>query len=151
MEAFSAKVHELVSFLTDIRGVERVNAKLDAVVTYHDSCSGLRELGVKDQPRKLLASVEGVTIKEMKDPNVCCGFGGTFAVKYTEVSNAIVSAKTSDIKSSGAELLLAGDMGCLMNMAGKLRREKSSVEVRHIAEVLAGMTSAPPIGGKGDR
>ncbi|MCB1440717.1 MAG: (Fe-S)-binding protein [Nitratireductor sp.] len=151
VEAFSAKVHELVSFLTDIRGVERVNAKLDAVVTYHDSCSGLRELGVKDQPRKLLASVEGVTIKEMKDPNVCCGFGGTFAVKYTEVSNAIVSAKTSDIKSSGAELLLAGDMGCLMNMAGKLRREKSSVEVRHIAEVLAGMTSAPPIGGKGDR
>jgi L-lactate dehydrogenase complex protein LldE len=146
--AFGAKVHELVSFLTDILGVERVAASHAATVTYHDSCSGLRELGIRAQPRALLRSVEGLELKEMRDPDVCCGFGGTFCVKYPAISNAIVEKKTEDIRSTGAELLLAGDLGCLMNMAGKLRREKSTVEVRHVAEVLAGMTDTPPIGGR---
>jgi L-lactate dehydrogenase complex protein LldE len=146
--AFGANVHELVSFLTDILGVERVAASHAATVTYHDSCSGLRELGIRAQPRALLRSVEGLELKEMRDPDVCCGFGGTFCVKYPAISNAIVEKKTEDIRSTGAELLLAGDLGCLMNMAGKLRREKSTVEVRHVAEVLAGMTDTPPIGGR---
>ena len=147
--AFSAKCHELVSFLTDVLKLESVTAKLDATVTYHDSCSGLRELGVKDQPRKLLSTVEGLTVSEMRDPDVCCGFGGTFCVKYSDISNAIVTRKTADIETTGADLLLAGDLGCLMNMAGKLKREGSAVDVRHVAEVLAGMTDTPPIAGKG--
>lgn len=146
---FSEKVFELVSFLTDVRGVPAVKAKLSATATYHDSCSGLRELGVQAQPRQLLASVEGLAIKEMATSDVCCGFGGTFCVKYSDISGAMVTKKTADITATGADLLLAGDMGCLMNMAGKLKREGSPIAVRHVAEVLAGMTDKPPIAGSG--
>jgi len=126
--------------------VESVKAAFPAKVAYHDSCSGLRELGVAKQPRKLLDSVEGVERVEMKDPDVCCGFGGAFAVKYGEISDAIVGVKADTIEDSGASVVLAGDLGCLMNMAGKLSRRGSKVEVRHVAEVLAGMTDAPAIG-----
>ena len=146
--AFAAKVHELVSFLVDVRGVCAVAARQHATVTYHDSCSGLRELGIREQPRALLSSVGGLKLVEMQDPDVCCGFGGTFCVKYPDISNAIVEKKTASIEASGAATLLAGDLGCLMNMAGKLKREGSKVEVRHVAEVLAGMTDGPPIGGR---
>ena len=146
-EALAAKTHELVSFLTDVMGVDRVAANYDGVVTYHDSCSGLRELGVKAQPRKLLGGMAGVTLKEMADPEVCCGFGGTFCVKYPEISTRMVGDKAKDIQASGADTLLAGDMGCLLNMAGRLRREGVGVQVRHVAEVLAGMTGdVAPIG-----
>lgn len=144
---FAGRVYELVSFLTDVMRVERVPASYAGSATYHDSCSGLRELGIAAQPRKLLATVEGLALTEMKDSDVCCGFGGTFCVKYSAISNAIVSKKTANIEASGADLLLAGDLGCLMNMAGKLSREGSAVEVRHVAEVLAGMTESPPIAG----
>jgi L-lactate dehydrogenase complex protein LldE len=146
--AFSAKVHELVSFLVDVRGMDRVAARLKGSVTYHDSCSGLRELGVRDQPRRLLSSVKGLKLVEMRDPEVCCGFGGTFCVKYPDISNAIVEQKATNVEAAGAATLLAGDLGCLMNMAGKLKRQGSSVEVRHVAEVLAGMDETPPIGGR---
>ncbi|MBP1852943.1 (Fe-S)-binding protein [Rhizobium halophytocola] len=146
---FSDKVHELVSFLTDVMFVPGVSAKLAGTVTYHDSCSGLRELGVQTQPRKLLASVEGLEVREMDGSDVCCGFGGTFCVKYADISNAIVSKKTKAIVETGADMMLAGDMGCLMNMAGKLKREGSAIEVRHVAEVLAGMTAKAPIAGSG--
>lgn len=148
-EAFAAKVHELVSFLADERGMVSVQAKLDARATYHDSCSGLRELGIRLQPRALLSTVEGLALTELPDADACCGFGGTFCVKYSEISNAIVEKKARNIEATGAELLLAGDLGCLMNMAGKLKREGSKVETRHVAEVLAGMTDTPPIGGNG--
>jgi L-lactate dehydrogenase complex protein LldE len=147
-KAFSAKVHELVSFLTDIAKITTTGSSVKALATYHDSCSGLRELGIKGQPRALLGAVSGLTLTEMKDNEVCCGFGGTFCVKYPDISNKIVSEKTSNIKASGAELLLAGDLGCLMNMAGKLKREGSDIQVRHVAEVLAGMVDGPAIGGK---
>ena len=128
-----------MSFLVDVLGVTEVAARYDGAVTYHDSCSGLRELGVKQQPRRLLGSVQGLTLREMKTPEVCCGFGGTFCVKYPEISNAMVGEKIGDIAASGAGTLLAGDLGCLMNMAGKLQREGSAVKVRHVAEVLADM------------
>lgn len=144
---FSDKVFELVSFLTDVMFVPKVDATFDGSVTYHDSCSGLRELGVEKQPRKLLATVEGLELKEMAGSDVCCGFGGTFCVKYSDISGTIVSKKTANITATGADMLLAGDMGCLMNMAGKLKREGSTVEVRHVAEVLAGMTDGKPIAG----
>ncbi len=147
--AIAAKTHELISFLTDVRGITRVDAKLAARVTYHDSCSGLRELGIKEQPRKLLASVEGLELVEMKDCEICCGFGGTFSIKFPEISNAIVEKKCANIAEAGADLLLAGDVGCLLNMAGKLRRQGRTIAVRHVAEVLAGELSDPPIGAPG--
>jgi len=148
-EALADRTHELVSFLTDILGLERVAAKFSGSVTYHDSCSGLRELGIKAQPRRLLAAA-GAEIREMADPEVCCGFGGTFCVKYPEISTRMVSDKANDIAATGAETLLAGDLGCLLNMAGRLKRQGSAVKARHIAEVLAGMTGAvPPIGEAG--
>jgi L-lactate dehydrogenase complex protein LldE len=145
-DALAAKTFELTSFLVDVCGVERVRARLDATVTYHDSCSGLRELGVHDQPRRLLATVRGLQLAEMRDADTCCGFGGTFCVKYPDISNAIVGKKAAAAKATGASLLLAGDLGCLMNMAGKLQRDGAMMEVRHVAEVLAGMTDGPAIG-----
>lgn len=147
--SFSGKVHELTSFLVDVLGVTSVEAQSAGTATYHDSCSGLRELGVQKQPRSLLSSVAGLEMKEMAEADVCCGFGGTFCVKYSDISNAIVEKKASNIAAADADMLLAGDLGCLMNIAGKLKRQGSHTEVRHVAEVLAGMTDAPPIGGKG--
>lgn len=142
----AARTHELVSFLVDVRGMRDVaGVRYDGRVTYHDSCSGLRELGVKQQPRKLLRSVAGLEIRELPGAEVCCGFGGTFCIKYPDISNKMVSDKTADIAATGAGTLLAGDLGCLLNMAGKLSREGSAIEVRHVAEVLAGV-DAPAIG-----
>jgi L-lactate dehydrogenase complex protein LldE len=145
-QALADKTYELISFLVDVRKVERVKARFEGTVTYHDSCSGLRELGIRAQPRKLLQSIEGLELTELADADVCCGFGGTFAVKYGDISNAIVTEKANKVKASGAPTLLAGDLGCLMNMAGKLSRQGERIAVRHVAEVLAGMTGEPPIG-----
>ncbi|MEI9982714.1 MAG: (Fe-S)-binding protein [Aliidongia sp.] len=140
------RTYELISFLVDIRGMTAVQARYDGVATYHDSCSGLRELGVKAQPRQLLASVEGLKLTELPGAETCCGFGGTFCIKYPEISTRMVDDKSADIVATGADTLLAGDLGCLMNMAGRLARRGDPVRVRHIAEVLAGMTGdAPPI------
>ena len=146
-DTLAARTFELVSFLTDIMAVESLPTRYaGGPVTYHDSCSGLRELGVKDQPRKLLQSI-GATVAEMADPEICCGFGGTFCVKYPEISVRMVSDKTRDIVASGAETVLAGDLGCLLNIAGRLQREGHRTKVRHVAELLAGMTGqVPPIG-----
>ena len=147
-DAFCARTYELVSFLVDVMKVERVDLLYDGTVTYHDACSGLRELGIKAQPRALLNSIAGLHIAEMKDADVCCGFGGTFCVKYPEISNAIVEKKAENIAATGATTLLAGDLGCLMNMAGKLQRLGKPVVARHVAEMLAGMANEPGIGEK---
>ncbi len=147
-EIFCAKTFELVSFLVDVLKIKGVTARHDGAVTYHDACSGLRELGIRAQPRRLLAGVEGLTLKEMQDADICCGFGGTFCVKYPEVSDAIVVKKADNIAASGAPTVLAGDLGCLMNIAGKLQRQGRAVRVRHVAEVLAGMADSPAIGEK---
>ncbi len=145
-ERFAEKSHELVSFLVDILGVKKVAARYDGTVAYHDSCAGLRELGVKAQPRRLLAGVEGLTLVELDEAETCCGFGGLFATKYGELSNAIVARKADDIRGARADTVLAGDLGCLMNMAGKLSRDGSAVKTRHVAEILAGMADGPAIG-----
>jgi L-lactate dehydrogenase complex protein LldE len=145
--ALGAKTYELVSFLVDVMGMTAAEAAYSGIVTYHDSCSGLRELGIKAQPRRLLGTVTGLSLAEMADPEVCCGFGGTFCVKYPAISTRMVADKTRDIAATGADTLLAGDLGCLLNMAGRLSREGHAVRVRHVAEVLAGMTGeVPPIG-----
>ena len=147
-KAVAAKTYELVSFLADVRGVSKLDVTWTAKAAYHDACSGLRELGIREQPRKLLASISGMEIVEVADRDACCGFGGTFSVKYPDVSNAIVEDKTKRIADTGCDLLIAGDLGCLMNMAGKLSRDGRAIEVRHVAEVLAGQKDNPPIGGK---
>ena len=148
-DAMASRVFELVSFLKDVLGVQDTGvAPFGGVVTYHDSCSGLREMGVKQQPRALLKAA-GATIVEMTEPEICCGFGGTFCVKYPDISVRMVSDKTKDIVATGAETLLAGDLGCLLNMAGRLHREGHRVHARHVAEVLAGMTDELPAIGEG--
>src|ERR1700726_2527212 len=146
-QELAARTWELVSFLVDVRGMDSVAARWERNVTYHDGCSGLRELGVKQQPRRLLASVAGLQLTELSDAEVCCGFGGTFCIKYPEISDKMVSDKAADIAATGAEAVLAGDLGCLLNIAGKLYRLGRQIEVRHVAEVLAGMNDRlPPIG-----
>jgi L-lactate dehydrogenase complex protein LldE len=146
-DALAARTFELVSFLTDVMGMDHLPARFSGgAVTYHDSCSGLRELGIKRQPRELLASM-GVDINEMANPEICCGFGGTFCIKYPDISVRMASDKARDCLATGARTVLAGDLGCLLNIAGRLTREQYNVEARHVAEVLAGMTdAAPPIG-----
>jgi L-lactate dehydrogenase complex protein LldE len=143
----AGRTYELTAFLADVLGVQALAARYRGRVAYHDACAGLRELGVRAQPRRLLAAVEGVELAELAERDVCCGFGGTFCVKYPEISNDMVENKAKDAEATGADTLLAGDMGCLMNIAGKLHRRGSTVRVRHVAEVLAGTTGdAPPIG-----
>lgn len=142
---FAARVFELTDFLVSERKLALVPGTFDGSVTYHDSCSGLRELGIKCQPRELLSKVPGLKLTEMKDCETCCGFGGLFSVKYADISNAIVERKAGNAEGTGAELLLGGDLGCLVNMAGKLTRTGARIECRHIAEVLAGELSSPPI------
>jgi L-lactate dehydrogenase complex protein LldE len=146
-EELGRRTYELVAFLHDVLGVKQVAAAWHGgTVTYHDSCSGLRELGVREQPRALLRSIAGLTIAELPYSEVCCGFGGTFCVKYPEISDRMVGDKVANIAGTGAELLLAGDLGCLLNMAGKLKREGSRIQARHVAELLAGALDEPAIG-----
>jgi len=146
-EAIAQRTWELTAFLADVLHIAPPAVAYQGVATYHDSCSGLRELGIKAQPRALLGAVAGLRLVEMEEPELCCGFGGTFCVKYPEISTRMVSDKTADVIKTGADTLLAGDLGCLLNMAGRLTRQGSTVRVRHVAEVLAGMTETlAPIG-----
>ncbi len=145
-ERLAARAHELMSFLVDVRDYHPAGVALAATATYHDTCSGLRELKVEKQPRALLANVKGLSLVPLPDVESCCGFGGTFCVKYPSISNAIVEAKAENIESTKADLLLGGDLGCLMNMAGKLHRRGSSIRAFHAAEIIAGMGDGPAIG-----
>ncbi len=139
-ERLAEKTFELTSFLYDVAGSREVAATLDASVTYHDGCSGLRELGVSRQPRELLKSVSGIELREMNQPDACCGFGGLFCVKYPQISERITGSKVRDILATDAEYLVAGDLGCLLQMAGKLERDGHDVKAVHVAEILAGAT-----------
>lgn len=149
-EAFAAKVHELTSFLVDVMKTSTVDAQFDSTVTYHDSCSGLRELGIKAQPRELLESVQGLKLAEMEGTEVCCGFGGTFCIKYPDISERMVSDKIALAADSGASVLVGGDMGCLMNISGRLKRLEQPMRVYHVAEILADMADVPAISEKED-
>jgi len=145
-EDLSRRSHELLSFLVDVLEVDHVDARFDGRVTYHDSCAGLREMGVKGQPRRLLSSVKGLDLIEMQGTEECCGFGGTFCVKYPEISTKMVDDKIAHIQASGAGAVLGGDLGCLLNIAGRIRRRGLPLRVLHTAEVLAGMGGEPSIG-----
>jgi L-lactate dehydrogenase complex protein LldE len=133
-----ARVYELTDFLVNVAKVTLEPGEFTGPVTYHDSCSGLRELGVKAQPRALLAQ-RGVAVEEMKDCEHCCGFGGTFALKYGDISTAIVDEKCANIHASGTHTVVLGDLGCMLNIEGRLRRTGDhDTRVLHIAQVLAG-------------
>lgn len=142
---FSVKVFELVSFLSDIRNVKNVPGTFSGSITYHDSCAGLRKLSIKKQPRRLLQSIPGIHIIEMENAEVCCGFGGTFSIKFPEISRRISADKVRSIQATDAHMVLAGDMGCLLNISAALKRAGSNVQTRHVAEILAGMNSQPSI------
>jgi len=135
--ALAEKTFELTQYLVDVLGVEDTGASYEGVLTYHDSCHLLRDLGVRDQPRRLLRNVTGAEFVELRDSDRCCGFGGAFAVKYPEISAAMARDKAQKIVASGADLVVGCDIGCLMNIQGMLSREKSSVKVMHIAQILA--------------
>jgi len=145
-EDMAARTFELTTYLAEHLDLNDTGAVFDGSVTYHDSCAGLRELGVKKQPRHLLATVDGLTLNELEETEACCGFGGLFSIKYPDVSGAIVDKKADRVVAAKSDLLLGGDLGCLMNMAGKLKRRGSNVRVFHIAELLANMTDGPAIG-----
>jgi L-lactate dehydrogenase complex protein LldE len=136
--ALTSKTYELTDFLANILQIGRVPGAFRGTITYHDSCSGLREMGVKAQPRALLAMMGGVKITEMAECEMCCGFGGTFAVKFGEISARLADNKCQHIVTSGADAVVLGDLGCMLNIEGRLRRRGDATRVLHVAEVLAG-------------
>jgi L-lactate dehydrogenase complex protein LldE len=141
VEWLIARTWELTDFLVNVLKVHRVPGRFAGTVTYHDSCAGLREMGVKAQPRRLLETIPGLNIKEMAMPEQCCGFGGTFAVKYGDISGRICDQKCEDIQATQADAVVLGDLGCMLNIEGRLRRRGDArIRVLHVAEVLAGMT-----------
>lgn len=137
--SLATRTRELTEFLVDVAGFDTPPGRFDGSVTYHDSCSGLRELGIQHQPRTLLTRLPGARLVEMAQAEQCCGFGGAFAVKYGELSTHIADAKCRDIAATGADAISAGDLGCLLNIEGRLRRRGDhKTQVLHIAELLAG-------------
>jgi len=136
--ALAAKTYELTDFLVSVLKVERVPGTFAGTVTYHDSCAGLREMGVKSQPRALLGKMDGVRLSEMAECETCCGFGGTFAVKFGEISSRLADNKCQHIVTNGADAVVLGDLGCMLNIEGRLRRRGDATRVMHVAEVLAG-------------
>lgn len=148
-KAFAERVHELTSFLVNVRALADVPGRFQGRVGYHDACSGLRELGVRREPRQLLGLVEGLELTELAEGEACCGFGGLFSVKHAEISNALVERKWAAIAAAAPDLVVGADLGCLFNIAGKLRRAGMHTACRHVAEVLAGELADPPIAHAG--
>jgi len=144
--ALAAKTHELLSFLVNVCGLKGVTAQCTGNAAYHDSCSSLREMGVSSEPRLLLKSVSGLSLRDFSEKETCCGFGGFFSVKYPEISARMADDKIADAKAGGANMILAGDLGCLLHLAGRLSRRGEAMSVRHAAEVLADMGDSAPIG-----
>jgi len=133
------KTYELTDFLLNVAKLERVTATFNGTVTYHDSCAGLREMGVKAQPRALLAKVTGLQLNEMSEAETCCGFGGTFSIKFGEISTRLADNKCENALAAGADAVVLGDLGCMLNIEGRLRRKGDfKTKVLHVAEVLAG-------------
>ena len=137
--SFCPRVFELTDFLTKVAKPAKLPGDFRGSITYHDSCAGLRSLGIKEQPRALLAQLPGVELREMPAAEECCGFGGTFSVKFGEISAAIAERKCTNAVTTSADAIVGGDLGCLLNLEGKLRRMGDErTRVLHVAEVLAG-------------
>ena len=136
-EALAERTHEFGSFLVNVLGVEDVGASFRGRVTWHDACHGLRDLKVHGEPRKLLRNVRGLEFVELANADSCCGFGGTFSVKYPEISVAILDNKIEAIEKAGVRAVVSGDASCLMQIGGRLTRGGSNVRAMHLAEVLA--------------
>ena len=137
--ALCERTYELTDFLVNVLHVTQVPGSMRSTITYHDACAGLRELGIKAQPRSLLRTSPGIALTEMSQPEQCCGFGGTFSVKFGDISTRIADRKCEDIEATGAEAVVLGDLGCMLNIEGRLRRRgNTKTKVLHIAEVLAG-------------
>lgn len=138
-DSLARKTYELCDFLVSVLGVRTLPGNFRGIVTYHDSCAGLRELAIKRQPRALLAKLPGVELREMPACEECCGFGGTFSIKFGDISGALAEAKCANIAASGARAVVLGDLGCALSIEGRLRRRgDSATRVLHIAQVLAG-------------
>lgn len=136
----TARTYELTDFLVNVLKLETVPGTFSGKLTYHDSCSGLREMGVKQQPRRLLGKMPGVQLTEMAECETCCGFGGTFSVKFGEISSRLADNKCRNIEESGADVVVLGDLGCMLSIEGRLhRRGNTTTQVMHVAEVLAGI------------
>ncbi len=144
--ALASRTIELTRFLVEVRGATTTGSRFEGTITWHDSCSCLREAGARQAPRVLLGAVEGTLLKEAKDREVCCGFGGTFCVKYPAISTAMAQDKAARLEETGADTVLSADLGCLLNIAGILRRQGSPMKARHVAEVLADDATGPAIG-----
>ncbi len=144
-EQLGRRTFEFSEFLVDVLGVTDVGARARGRITYHDSCHLLRSLGVQEQPRRLISAVQGIEFVDMHGADLCCGFGGSFAVKYPDISTAMVDAKIDKIMASGADTVVGADMGCLMNIGGRLRRRGIKIDVMHLAQLLnqAGMPGGP--------
>ncbi len=133
------RTYELTDFLANVAKLHNIPGNYSGSLTYHDSCSGLREMGVQAQPRALLSKMPGVKLTEMRESTTCCGFGGTFSVKFGDISSRMADNKCEHIAQTGAGAIVAGDLGCLLNIEGRLRRRGDlDTRVLHIAEVLAG-------------
>jgi L-lactate dehydrogenase complex protein LldE len=137
-ECLARRTFEFSEFLVDVLGVADVGARGRGTITYHDSCHLLRALGVGAQPRRLIAAVDGIDFVEMPGADLCCGFGGSFAVKYPDISTAMVDNKIDRILATGADTVVGADMGCLMNIDGRLRRRGLDLRVLHLAQLLDG-------------
>ena len=138
-QALAERTYELTDFLLNVMKLEAVPGRFAGTITYHDSCAGLREMNVKTQPRALLSKVPGLVLQEMAESEMCCGFGGTFSIKFGEISSRLADNKCTHIAASGADAVVLGDLGCMLNIEGRLRRRGDSrTRVLHIAEVLAG-------------
>ena len=137
VHAMEAKTFEFSRFLLDVAEVDDVGAKLNRVATYHDSCHALRELGIKKGPRQLLSKVKGLELREMSIAEECCGFGGTFSVKFAEISGAMANTKIESIQQTGADLVVSVDSSCLMQLEGTMRKQGLAISTMHLAEVLA--------------
>jgi len=146
MKAFAERVHELTAFLVNVRHATGSDARFEGRVVHHDACSGLRELGIRSEPRRLLAAVDGLELVDAPEVTPCCGFGGLFSVKYPAISTAVADRKIEDLRAPAPDLVTGGDLGCLMNLAGRLKRTGTALPCRHVAEVLAGALDEPPIG-----
>lgn len=136
-KSIQKNIYEFSDFLVNVLNVTDIGARLNGVATYHDSCSALREMGIKKEPRTLLSNVRGLEIREMQDTETCCGFGGTFSVKYEAIAVGMAEQKIIHVEETSADIIISTDVSCLMHLDGYLKKQNKKIKVMHIADVLA--------------